>query len=49
LTIYGIIAALEKSEQNVFWNFGAGFYVFITAMVVAIGLSIWRGMGKGED
>ena len=44
LTIYGIIAALEKSEQNAFWNFGAGFYIFITAMVVAIGLSIWRGM-----
>ena len=49
LTIYGIIAALQKSEQNAFWNFGAGFYVFITAMVVAIGLSIWRGLGNKED
>ena len=49
LTIYGIIAALEKSEQNAFWNFGAGFYVFITAMVIAIGLSIWRGLGKKEE
>ena len=49
LTIYGIISALEKSEQNAFWNFGAGFYVFITAMIVAIGLSIWRGLGKKEE
>lgn len=49
LTIYGIIAVLEKSEQNAFWNFGAGFYVFITAMVIAIGLSIWRGLGNKEE
>ena len=49
LTVYGIISALVKSEQNAFWNFGAGFYVFITAMVVAVCLSIWRGIGKRED
>ena len=49
LTIYGIISALEKSEQNEFWNFGAGFYVFIMAMVAAIGLSIWRGLGNKEE